>query len=70
MKKLILLLVLCSAVNGCSKDECGCYYSNEVGLYFPNKFEEEDYLSGDKFALSEEQLQAVQAECRVRENCN
>lgn len=69
MKKLIILLVLCFAMNGCDKDECGCYYSQELGQYVQHKFVADDHISGE-FVLSEEQLKAIQAECRVRENCN
>ena len=69
MKKLILLLVLCFAMNGCDKDDCGCYYSNELGQYVMDQGMEESHLNGD-FILSPEQLKAIQAQCRVKENCN
>jgi len=69
MKKLIVLLGVSIALIGCSKDECGCYYSNEIGQYVMDQGMEQSHLDGD-FVLSEEQLKAIQAECRYRQNCN
>ena len=69
MKKLIVLLGVSIALIGCDKDECGCYYSNEIGQYVMDQEMEQSHLDGD-FVLSEEQLKAIQAECRYRQNCN
>jgi len=68
MKKLILLLVLCFAINGCDKDECECYYSNEIGQYVRSEWMAEHHLDGSS-VLSKEQLEAVEDECHAKD-CN
>ena len=69
MKKLIVLLGVSIALVGCDKDECGCYYSNEIGQYVMYEEMETAHLNGD-FVISPEQLKAIQAQCRYRNNCN
>lgn len=66
MKKL-LILILAFSLAGCEKEECECYWSDHFNQYVPNKAAEDAAFEGYEF--SEEQLDALAAECKNWYNC-
>jgi len=70
MKKgFVLIIIFSFVIASCDKDECECYYSNAIGQYVMFEEMETAHLNGD-FVISEAQLEAIQAECRVNKGCN